>query len=45
MIEVEHPTKRYGDTPALAGLDLAVEAGSVTAVLGPNGAGKANIGI
>jgi ABC-2 type transport system ATP-binding protein len=40
MIEVEHLTKRYGDTPALAGLDLAVEAGSVTAVLGPNGAGK-----
>jgi ABC-2 type transport system ATP-binding protein len=38
MIEVENLTKRYGDTPALADLDLAVEAGSVTAVIGPNGA-------
>ncbi len=40
LIEVENLRKRYGDTVALAGLDLSVEAGSVTAVLGPNGAGK-----
>ncbi|NLV55113.1 MAG: ATP-binding cassette domain-containing protein [Acidimicrobiales bacterium] len=32
--------KRYGDEVALAGVDLAVPAGSVTALLGPNGAGK-----
>jgi ABC-2 type transport system ATP-binding protein len=32
--------KRYGDTVALAGIDLDVPAGTVTAVLGPNGAGK-----
>lgn len=32
--------KRYGDHVAVDGLELAVPAGSVTAVLGPNGAGK-----
>ncbi|MEO3812310.1 ATP-binding cassette domain-containing protein [Sphaerisporangium sp. B11E5] len=32
--------KRYGDTEALAGFDLAVPAGTVCGLLGPNGAGK-----
>src|SRR5690606_9915254 len=32
--------KHYGDNAALAGIDLEVVAGTVTAVLGPNGAGK-----
>ncbi|MFC0041948.1 ATP-binding cassette domain-containing protein [Actinomadura rayongensis] len=32
--------KRFGDTHALRGLDLAVPAGTVCGVLGPNGAGK-----
>ncbi|MET9794371.1 ATP-binding cassette domain-containing protein [Nocardiopsis alba] len=32
--------KRYGDTKALDGLDLTVEAGTVLGLLGPNGAGK-----
>lgn len=32
--------KRYGDTPALDGFDLEVEAGSIHGLLGPNGAGK-----
>ncbi len=32
--------KRFGDTHALRGLDLAVAEGSILAVLGPNGAGK-----
>jgi ABC-2 type transport system ATP-binding protein len=32
--------KRYGDLTAVAGIDLAVPAGSIYALLGPNGAGK-----
>ena len=32
--------KHYGQTHALAGLDLVAEQGSVLGVLGPNGAGK-----
>jgi ABC-2 type transport system ATP-binding protein len=32
--------KRYGDTRALDGFDLAVACGSVFGLLGPNGAGK-----
>ncbi len=32
--------KSYGDVVALAGVDLAVPAGSVLGLLGPNGAGK-----
>ena len=32
--------KRYGETTALDGLDLAVRPGELLAVLGPNGAGK-----
>ncbi|HWX44253.1 MAG TPA: ATP-binding cassette domain-containing protein [Solirubrobacteraceae bacterium] len=32
--------KRFGETKALAGLDLQVEAGTVLGLLGPNGAGK-----
>ncbi|WP_158883823.1 ATP-binding cassette domain-containing protein [Amycolatopsis anabasis] len=32
--------KRYGDTEAAAGIDLAVPEGTVCGLLGPNGAGK-----
>ncbi len=39
-IEAHGLRKRYGDTDALAGVDLAVPAGSVCGLLGPNGAGK-----
>jgi ABC-2 type transport system ATP-binding protein len=39
-IEAIGLVKRYGDKTALAGVDISVPAGSVTAVLGPNGAGK-----
>ena len=40
MIEAHGLVKRYGEKTALAGIDLTVPEGSVTAVLGPNGAGK-----
>jgi oleandomycin transport system ATP-binding protein len=39
-IEAEALTKRFGDTQALRGIDLAAREGSVLGVLGPNGAGK-----
>jgi ABC-2 type transport system ATP-binding protein len=39
-IAVRGLTKRYGDVPALDGIDLEVPAGSVFGFLGPNGAGK-----
>ena len=40
MIEVKGLTKSYGDFKAVAGIDLAIEAGEIFALLGPNGAGK-----
>src|SRR4051794_31084920 len=39
-IEASGLTKRYGETLALAGVDLDVPRGAVLALLGPNGAGK-----
>jgi oleandomycin transport system ATP-binding protein len=39
-IEAEGLVKRYGETTALAGVDLAVRPGTVLGLLGPNGAGK-----
>jgi oleandomycin transport system ATP-binding protein len=39
-IEAEGLKKRFGDTQALDGVDLAARHGSVLGVLGPNGAGK-----
>jgi oleandomycin transport system ATP-binding protein len=39
-IEAEGLMKRYGETQALAGVDLRARPGSVLGVLGPNGAGK-----
>ncbi|GAB2683481.1 ABC transporter ATP-binding protein [Saccharopolyspora gloriosae] len=39
-LDVRGLTKRFGDTVAVAGLDLRMSRGSVLALLGPNGAGK-----
>ncbi|GAB7093292.1 ABC transporter ATP-binding protein [Halolamina litorea] len=39
-IQTTDLTKQYGSTVAVAGLDLAVDAGTVFGFLGPNGAGK-----
>ena len=39
-VEVEGLVKRYGETEALAGLDLQAPTGKVLGLLGPNGAGK-----
>ena len=39
-IQAEGLSKRYGETLALDGLDLAIEPGEVYGYLGPNGAGK-----
>ena len=39
-IEANDLVKSFGDTHAVAGVDLAVRTGSVYGVLGPNGAGK-----
>ena len=36
-------TKRYGQTQALAGVDLTVEPGELFGLLGPNGAGKSTL--
>jgi len=40
LIRAEQLSKAFGETKALAGLDLEVEQGTVLGVLGPNGAGK-----
>jgi ABC-2 type transport system ATP-binding protein len=42
-IVVEGLVKRFGETTALAGVDLAVPEGSVLGLLGPNGAGKTTV--
>jgi iron complex transport system ATP-binding protein len=42
-IQAEGLMKRFGDTQALAGIDLAAREGTVLGVLGPNGAGKTTL--
>ena len=40
LLELENITASYGSTPALFGVDLSLEEGSVTALMGRNGMGK-----
>jgi ABC-2 type transport system ATP-binding protein len=40
VVSVRGLHKRYGDTEAVAGIDLEVQRGEIFAFLGPNGAGK-----
>jgi iron complex transport system ATP-binding protein len=42
-IEASGLDKSFGDTHAVAGIDLAVRRGSVYGILGPNGAGKTTL--
>ena len=42
-IEISGLVKRYGDTWALAGLDLVARPGEILGVAGPNGAGKSTL--
>lgn len=43
MIEITGLTKTFGRLKVLAGVDVAVQPGRVTAILGPNGAGKSTL--
>jgi len=43
VLSLQDLTKRFGDTTAVAGLTLDVEAGGVVGLLGPNGAGKTTL--
>src|SRR5919204_2187270 len=40
MIEARGLHKHFGETHAVAGVDLTVEPGTILGFLGPNGAGK-----
>ena len=42
-LTVQDLTKSFGATPVLAGVDLHVPAGSLTALLGPSGCGKTTL--
>jgi ABC-2 type transport system ATP-binding protein len=43
ILAIEGLRKSYGNTVALAGVDLQVRAGTILGLLGPNGAGKTSL--
>jgi len=43
MLEVSGVVKAFGSLRAVDGVDLAIEAGTITGLIGPNGAGKTTL--
>jgi len=43
FLEIKAVSKRFGELVALDGIDLAVRAGSRTAIVGPSGSGKTTL--
>lgn len=43
LLEVKGLRAGYGDVPVLRGIDLSIQAGSITALIGANGAGKTTL--
>src|SRR5258705_6161177 len=43
MLEVAGLVKAFGNLRAVDGVDLAIEAGTITGLIGPNGAGKTTL--
>ena len=43
LLQFDGVTKRYGETVALAGIDLAIAPGSFTALVGASGSGKSTL--
>ena len=43
LVSIENVDMRYGDTLAVAGLEMAVEKGEFAAVVGPSGCGKSTL--